>query len=113
MKVKRLEPKFGQESVWDYPRPPRMEDVTKGIVIIFNSLKIAESLETKRRLETSHPLVYYVSPRDIKMTYLLQVGESSFCEWKGRANYYSRLVNKNRAERVDWCYPESLPNYKD
>lgn len=90
-----------------------MENVAKRIEIIFNGIKIADSFETKRILETSHPPVYYIPPHDIKMTYLLEAGAGSFCEWKGRANYYSLRVNKKRAERAAWYYPEPLQSYKE
>jgi uncharacterized protein (DUF427 family) len=58
----RIEPLPGQESVWDYPRPPRLEDTTKHIQVIFNSVAIADTHHAKRVLETSHPPVYYIPP---------------------------------------------------
>jgi uncharacterized protein (DUF427 family) len=52
---KRIEPGPGQESVWDYPRPPRLEESNKHIKVIFNGVVIAETHRAKRILETSHP----------------------------------------------------------
>ena len=60
-----------QESVWDYPRPPRLERSPKHIQIIFNGITIADSNDTYRVLETSHPPVYYIPPEDIEMEYRL------------------------------------------
>lgn len=57
---KRIEPEPGQESVWDYPRPPRLESSPKKIKIVFNEVIIAESQNAYRVLETSHPPVYYI-----------------------------------------------------
>lgn len=58
----RVQPGPGQESVWDYPRPPRLEDTTKHIQVIFNGVAIADTHNAKRVLETSHPPVYYIPP---------------------------------------------------
>jgi|CXWJ01.1.fsa_nt_gi uncharacterized protein (DUF427 family) len=95
----------GQESVWDYPRPPRLEDTDKQIQIIFNGVVIADTRRAKRVLETSHPPVYYLPPEDIHMGYLSVAAGSSFCEWKGAARYYNLAVNGRRVERVGWSYP--------
>ena len=66
MKPTRLEPGPGQESVWDYPRPPRVERIDKHIQIIFNGEVIADTRRAFRVLETSHPPVYYLPPEDIR-----------------------------------------------
>jgi uncharacterized protein (DUF427 family) len=64
---KRIEPGPGQESVWDYPRPPRLEESNKHIKVIFNGVVIAETERAKRILETSHPPVYYIPPEDVML----------------------------------------------
>jgi uncharacterized protein (DUF427 family) len=84
-----IAPQQGQESVWDYPRPPSLEDTSKLVKIIFNGVAIAKTSKAKRVLETSHPPVYYIPPEDISMEYLVAASGSSFCEWKGIAIYYS------------------------
>jgi len=33
MNIERIEPGPNQESVWDYPRPPRVEDTDKHIEV--------------------------------------------------------------------------------
>ena len=53
----RIEPGPGQESVWDYPRPPRVEPVEKHICVVFNGNIIADTQRALRVLETSHPPV--------------------------------------------------------
>lgn len=50
----------GQESVWDYPRPPRLEAVPERVKIVFNSKVIADTTSAYRVLETSHPPGMYV-----------------------------------------------------
>ncbi len=101
----RIEPKPGQESVWDYPRPPRLERSSKQIRIIFNDITIADSRNTYRVLETSHPPVYYIPPVDIKTEYLeLANSKSSFCEWKGIASYCNLTVKDKQVQNAAWYY---------
>ncbi|MEM7592436.1 MAG: DUF427 domain-containing protein [Cyanobacteria bacterium P01_A01_bin.83] len=103
----RIEPKPGQESVWDYPRPPRLEQSSKHIEIIFNQVKIADSCNTYRVLETSHPPSYYIPPNDIQMEYLEPVSSGgSFCEWKGLAGYYNVRVEDQQVINAAWYYPQ-------
>ncbi len=111
MKPTPIEPGPGQESVWDYPRPPRVEDFSKHIEVVFNDIKIVDTWEAKRVLETSHPPVYYIPPKDIRMEYLIEMTGTSLCEWKGRANYYTVVVADKRAERAAWYYPDPKPAY--
>lgn len=111
MKPTPITPEAGQESVWDYPRPPRLEDTDKHIQIIFNGVTIADTRRAKRVLETSHPPVYYLPPEDIQMQYLLPDDGRSFCEWKGEARYYSVVVGNKRIERVAWTYPKPTASF--
>lgn len=109
---KRIEPGSGQESVWDYPRPPRLEDSPKHIQVIFNGVVITDTRRAKRVLETSHPPVYYIPPDDVKMEYLTSTTRSSWCEWKGQAAYYSISVGNKRAENAAWHYPRPAPDFE-
>jgi uncharacterized protein (DUF427 family) len=111
MRPKRIEPGPGQESIWDYPRPPRVEDVSKHILVIFNGTTIAETYEAKRVLETSHAPVYYIPQKDIRMEYLAEEVKSSYCEWKGWAKYYTVAVGDKKAERAAWSYPDPASDY--
>ena len=114
---RRITPGPGQESVWDYPRPPALEDSPKRIKIVFNDTVIVDTQQSKRVLETSHPPVYYIPTADIAMDCLSEAPGTSFCEWKGRALYYTVTVGDRVAERVAWCYPTpterfaSIANY--
>lgn len=112
MRAKRIEPGPGQESVWDYPRPPRVEEVSKRIQVVFNGVLIADTARAKRVLETSHPPVYYIPPEDVRLEFLLEAEESSLCEWKGWARYHMVAVGGRRAERAAWSYPEPKPGYE-
>lgn len=100
-----------QESVWDYPRPPRVEATPKHIQIVFNGVVIADTHNAKRVLETSHPPVYYIPQADIKMEHVVRVPGSSVCEYKGQAGYFAVVVDGKRADKVAWSYPEPTPAF--
>ncbi|MDJ0690814.1 MAG: DUF427 domain-containing protein [Xenococcaceae cyanobacterium MO_188.B32] len=108
----RIEPEPGQESVWDYPRPPRLESSSKKIQVVFNEITIAESQSTYRVLETSHPPVYYIPPEDIQMEYLFKTERQSYCEWKGIANYYTITVGDRTEANAAWFYPQPTLNFE-
>lgn len=112
MKRQRVEPGPGQESVWDYPRPPRMEETEEHVKVIFNDVVIADTHRAKRVLETSHPPVYYIPPEDVKMEYLKRTDRSSVCEWKGRAAYYTVVVDDKEAPKAAWFYPDPTPAFE-
>ena len=112
MTPKRIQPGPGQESVWDYPRPPRVEDFSGHVQVVFNGVTIADTHRARRVLETSHPPAYYIPPQDIRMEYLEQSDAASFCEWKGLATHWSVTVGGNRFEAVAWSYPEPLSPFE-
>ncbi|PDW02550.1 DUF427 domain-containing protein [Candidatus Viridilinea mediisalina] len=117
MQIKRNPVGPGQESVWDYPRPPRLEPCASHIQIFFAQTLIAETHQAFRVLETSHPPTYYLPPADVRMEYLQRSPGGSFCEFKGAAIYYSLRVGNHQLPSVAWAYPrptrgfESLANY--
>jgi len=104
MSIKRIEPQAGQESVWDYPRPPRLESTSKHLTVVFGGNTIADTVHAYRVLETSHPPVYYLPPVDIQMKYLRPTARASFCEWKGAASFFSVEAGDKRAVDAAWFY---------
>lgn len=112
MRSSRIEPAPGQESVWDYPRPPRVEKSGRHVEVFFNNVLIADSSETLRVLETSSPPVYYIPRSDIEMKYLIPSPKMTVCEWKGAASYYTVSVYGKRAENAAWHYPDPAPGYE-
>jgi uncharacterized protein (DUF427 family) len=108
----RIEPGPGQESVWDYPRPPRIEDCARTIVVRFNGQVVAETQRAKRVLETSHPPVYYIPPEDVRSDCLRQSDRTTLCEWKGRATYWDVTVDGRTAPNAAWSYPEPTPAFE-
>jgi uncharacterized protein (DUF427 family) len=99
-----------KESVWDYPRPPKLEDFSGHIRIIHQGLILADSNSCKRVLETSHPPTYYIPFGDINQKYLKPTDHRTYCEFKGQAAYFDLLVNDNVIQNVGWYYPK--PNLK-
>jgi uncharacterized protein (DUF427 family) len=110
---KRIKPSAGQESVWDYPRPPRLEKIGARLRVIFNAHTIADTTAGYRVLETSHPPVYYIPPDDIARQYLLDAAGSSWCEFKGHAKYWSLVADGRTSERAAWSYPSPSPEFCD
>lgn len=101
---KRIKPKKGQESVWDYPRPPKLEPTRKHLKVIWNGQILAETNAAYRVLETSHPPVYYFPPNSIRMDTLEKVaGQRSFCEFKGVANYWQTREGRHV---LAWSYAD-------
>jgi uncharacterized protein (DUF427 family) len=102
----------GQESVWDYPRPPRVELRTDQVEVVFAGETIAVTLAALRVLETSHPPVYYVPPDSIIPGCLRLSGRTSWCEFKGRASYLNLTHKKQVSQDAAWTYLDPLPGYE-
>jgi len=111
-KLVRIIPGPGQESVWDYPRPPRVEPVPERIRVVVDGVTIADSTRALRVLETAGPPVYYVPPADVRTDLLSASPHSTICEWKGRASYHTLELGGRTIHNVAWSYPEPLPGYE-
>ncbi|MBN42096.1 MAG: hypothetical protein CL573_01250 [Alphaproteobacteria bacterium] len=94
-----------QESVWDYPRPPRVEKIEDRLRVDFAGEEIADTEHGFRVLETSHPPVYYLPPSDVRYDLLVRAPGESFCEFKGIAAYWSLEVYGNASPKAAWSYP--------
>ena len=101
----------GQESVWDYPRPPRLEAVHARLRVDFAGATIADTTDGFRVLETSHPPVYYIPRTDIRDEVLVEADGKSFCEFKGLARYWSLSRNGQFSQSAGWSYPVPTPAF--
>jgi len=108
----KVEPGPGQESVWDYPRPPRVERSGRHVQVMFDGEVIADTRRAVRVLETSHPPVYYIPPEDIRPGTLVTTERTSWCEWKGQARYYTVRSGDRVARDAAWTYPDPVPGYE-
>ena len=98
-----------QESVWDYPRPPRVEHTTEHVVLELGGHVVAQTSNAVRVLETSHPPVYYL-PRESFVPGILHPAEgTSFCEFKGVARY----LTVGTADRAGWFYPSPTAGFEE
>ena len=100
------------ESVWDYPRPPRVEPSSRQIRVVFSDTTVAETRRAIRVLETSYPPVYYIPPVDVKQQFLSRSGHHSRCEFKGMATYYTLKVERKVATNDAWSYHNSATGYE-
>jgi len=107
----RTTPVPATESVWDYPRPPRLEPVGERIRVVVEGVTIADSTRAWRVLETSHPPVYYVPPSDVRMDLLRPGHSGSVCEWKGAATYHTLEIGQRSIEDIAWSYERPTPAF--
>jgi uncharacterized protein (DUF427 family) len=101
-----------EESVWDYPRPPRLETFAGSITVELGGETIASTDRAWRVLETSHPPTYYLPRTAFADGVLREADGSSWCEWKGRASYYDLVTAARVAERAGWTYPSPTPGFE-
>ncbi len=99
-------PGQGQESVWDYPRPPRVEPEARRLRVELAGVVVAESTRGRRVIETASPPVYYMPPADVRTELLEPSSRSTFCEWKGIARHWSLRVGDRLVLDACWSYPE-------
>jgi uncharacterized protein (DUF427 family) len=101
------------ESVWDYPRPPRVEPTTRRIRVVLGGETIVDTRRARRVLEKSHPPVYYVPLDEVRPGHLAPSdGRETFCEWKGLASYFDVVAGGTRVPRGAWTYRDPRPGYE-
>lgn len=101
-----------KESVWDYPRPPRVEASAEDISIEFDKKRIAKTDRALRVLETSHPPTYYIPKADVDASVLVPNSQRSVCEFKGQAHYYDLVSGDRREVAAVWEYPNPRPGFE-
>lgn len=105
MRPRRVEPGPGQESVWDYPRPPAVETSDHHVVVRFGGIVVADTTRPVRVLETSQPPAFYLPADDVRTDLFLPGTNRTFCEWKGVATYWTVHAGERMAENAVWSYP--------
>lgn len=106
-----VEPGPGQESVWDYPRPPMVVDDTRLVQVRLGDVLVAETHAARRILETASPPTFYLPREALRFECLRTDPETSLCEWKGRANYFSVCVDTHCVKNAGWTYPEPFAEF--
>lgn len=105
-----IEPEAGQESVWDYPRPPALVADGRLVVVKAGEMVIAESRSTMRVLETASPPTFYIPPQDVAVAQLTIIAGGSMCEWKGAADYWA--ITSGSARAVGWSYAQPFEAFE-
>jgi len=105
-------PGAGEESVWDYPRPPRIAEDGRRVVVRAGDWVIAETSRALRVLETASPPTFYLPTQDVASEWLEPAPGSSRCEWKGEARYWNVVLPDERLPAVAWSYPDPFPEFE-
>ncbi|GJD52356.1 hypothetical protein OPKNFCMD_5121 [Methylobacterium crusticola] len=100
------------ESVWDYPRPPRLEPVGRRLRVVLAGRVVADTEAGMRVLETSHPPTYYFPPDAVAAGALGPPRTAGICEWKGRAVLFDVAAGGATAARAAWSYKEPTPAFR-
>ena len=109
--MNRKQPGPEQESVWDYPRPPRVEPETRTVRIVLGGITIATTNRAFRVLETSHPPGIYVPPEAFARGSLGPNPKQTVCEWKGMAAYWDLSGGEVTRTAAAWSYPDPNPGF--
>ena len=106
--------RLGQESVWDYPRPPALKADERTVTVFSNDTLIAKSNACIRVLETAGAPTFYIPCKDVSRQHLINIDQRSHCEWKGTATYCSlRAPRQETGEAMPcgWQYIEPSPAF--
>lgn len=109
-----MNPRAMPESVWDYPRPPRVEPCRRRVRIVHGGETVADSVAALRVLETASPPTIYVPAADVRTDLLARRDDRrTLCEWKGAATYFDVTAGGATAEAAAWTYLEPRPAYAE
>jgi len=100
------------ESVWDYPRPPRVEPSTRRVRVEHAGETIVDTDRAARVLETSHPPVYYVPQETVAAGVLVASSRRTTCEFKGVASYWHLVIGHEEVRDAAWSYEHPLPGFE-
>lgn len=98
----------GQQSVWDFPRPPVIVADAREVVVRWGATEVVRTRGAVRVLETAHPPTWYLPWADVARGLLVPAAGTSLCEWKGAARYWSLVDGPRRLDAVAWSYPAPL-----
>ena len=104
-----VEPGPGQESVWDYPRPPAIRHEPRFVEVLDGDSVVARSAHTYKVMETASPPTFYIPADDVNFEALVAVDASTYCEWKGTASYWA--LARDPEQPVGWSYENPRPRF--
>lgn len=100
-------PADGQLSVWDFPRPPRIEPVGELLRVEDNGRLIAATTSGFRVLETAGAPTYYFREADVATSLVWRTGMTFHCEWKG----VSEEISTAGVRRAGWVLTDAYPEF--
>ncbi|MGK2932725.1 MAG: DUF427 domain-containing protein [Solirubrobacterales bacterium] len=101
------------ESVWDYPRPPKVEREPRTVLVKTGRITIASSEHAIRVCETAGAPVVYVPVDDVDSGVLRpSSGHASMCEWKGPAAYFDVIAEGEEILHAAWAYPRPWQGFE-
>lgn len=112
MNARRVKPGPGQESVWEYPRPPLVVADHRLVEVVFGGVTIARTTRALRVLETGHAPFYYIPVDDVRPGALVRGDRVSYCDFKGEARYYHVVAGDRRAPEAAWMYATPRSGYE-
>lgn len=107
----RARPRPDQESAWEYPRPPLVQEARHRVEVVFGGETIASSTRALRVLETGHAPAYYIPLEDVRPGVLTPSPRLSYCEFKGEARYFHVTAGGQRADEAAWAYERPAEGY--
>ena len=108
----RVPPEPGQESAWDYPRPPRVERVPQRVRVVVDGEELASTSGAFRVVETAGAPVYYIPAEDVRLDRLVPSDHRTVCEWKGDATYWTYRNDVREVANIGWSYDRPRPGYE-
>lgn len=102
----------GEESVWRYPRPPRVEPVAAEVRILLDGRDVARSTSALRVIETSSPPVIYLPEGDFREVDLIERDDWALCEWKGVSRFLDLVAGDVRVDKAGWRFPHPFSDLK-
>jgi uncharacterized protein (DUF427 family) len=108
----RIPPQRGQESAWDYPRPPRVEETSKHVVAMLGNVAVADTRSAVRLLEKANPPVYYIPPQHVRLELMTLNSHHTHSEVLGTASYYDLSLDGRLVRNAAWVYTDPLAGYE-
>lgn len=100
-----------RENVQSYPRPPVVQPVAERLRVLLGGDVVVDTDRGLRVLETHHAPTYYMPIADISAD-LTPAAGSTFCEWKGRAHYWTVTAGGVSAVAAAWSYPNPTRGFQ-
>lgn len=88
----------------DASHPISITKASSKVVVEPTSLNVAETRSALALKEASYPIVYYVPREDADMSLLERSDHTTYCPYKGEANYYNIPALGETGLNTVWTY---------